>query len=986
MLTGRTCGVFVFSEKNDAVGVRPSRVGQAADPRFSGVRPGICSQQPTGALPWIELRSRHELSQPFSPSSLALFLLSVLATNAQELGVDSSSKAGAEETVYKNCTLLIDRDARIDQKNANTNYGDRTFNHIGGEGTDGGQDARRILLAADLGDDCTETGAPLPAGVTVVEAYLRLFTNNGPNNEPTHVVSRILDSWAEDTLTWNNQPMVAAAGDSVLVSFRNRWLVEWNVTTDVQLFQAGTPNHGWRIALANESYNGHPRRGEYLAREYIAHVDSALGRPRLQIRYQTTVPQGSINDTAVLLPNPTLDRFTVSNQCEAGVDVYQMPYGRNKLLVGKDLADEISLRDISDSLLFLDHADERFQQIFGYAYTQDVPAREPEVRICNEINNAGTDNKGIGMPASMYIGGSQGDGQKALASFLFTLAHERIHTWQHRRGSLFMQADDAGHAQLVGVEPIFYELAQQGFINEKSMPPELRSFAIYHAAMDRYLADPARTWDTFFSPAGLAAFENGTAPITDDADRQLIYSGVFEWIRQVHGVAGLAAFHLEIELMRLANGWTDLGDLPDRTADERNDFFLEALINALGVDAADYFEHWKMPVPFALADYSDGFPDAPGTLDVDGDTFTPLEGDFNDDDGTMYPGAPELIDGKDNNFDGQVDENVLIDNAGSDLSATPADNPVTLPLTLFGEIDTLADADGLQFSLPSRSLVTVVLRAVDSDTTVVANSGKEVFTFVGQVEINGTFTGKPSIEQLQHVALSRVLGAGTHTITVSAAPWGTVPANPGEYVLQVFINTFNSPGMTGLAGAADFEYRLPNGLVTDPFFSCANARDVSQAECQVLADAYTQLGGADWLDARGWRASDNVCSWKGVRCDAAGIDRLLLDEGEGRAPVGVLDSLDWSALSTSLSVLKLDGTQVIGALPAEFALLNLETFLFDPAGQLCVPNELRAWFDAVPVKSGDLLECCADSADLSCVLFVDGFESGETSAWSGAVP
>ncbi len=888
--------------------------------------------------------------------------------------LDDDNDLVPDDMVTGSCTLLIDADAFVAQLQPATNFNGEPVLLAGPELSAGAGNAKRIFLAADLNTNCTETGAPLPLGVQLEGAYLRLFTNNrGTDNQLD--LARVVDfgAWSEDTITWNNQPAAhPVATDAAIMPGKKKWLIEWNVLADIELFRAGTLNNGWRMVNTDESFNPNTGNSEFSSREYQDHADAALARPRLQIHYRASVPKATLSDQAVLRSNPTLDRFNVSdNKCSFGVDAYQLPWGRTKLLVGTDLASDIPLRDISDSLLFLDHIHGRFADIFGYAFTQDVPAREPEVRLCSEIANAGTANMDIAMSVIYYVGGNTADGQKLQSHFLPTLAHERSHNWQHRRTKFFAQ-DSGGHDHLYGIEPVLYEQAQQGFMNEVPTAPELQSFGIYHSAMDRYLADPARTWDTYFSAEAIAEYEAGTMAITDVIDRRLIINAMFDWIGWVHGVDGLAAFHSQVEAMRIANGWSiNYGEVPDLTPSERNDFFLEALITGLGVDAAAYFDYWKFPVSGSLRTLSETYPSGPGVLDIDSDGFTPLEGDFDEGDGTIYQRAPELADGKDNNLDGQIDEMVITDTPAADLSATPADNVATLPLTIFGEIADLADVDAVQFDLASPSLVTAVLRVDDSDFTVIdTDTGREVFTFVGKMLIDGADTTLGDLNFLLYQTSSRVFGAGAHELVISAAADDTIPANPGEYVLQVFIDDFVSPGMS-TEGIADFPFRFSNGSIADPGYSCSNAQDVSTAECQVLVDAFANLGGAGWLDTRGWLASEYPCYWKGVKCDAAGIDRLLLDSDEGRAPVGELAHFDWSALGTSLSVLNLGGLAVGGALPSEFGGFALEEFSFDPASGLCVPTALRTWFDAIPTKSGDLADCCTADPDGDSVATCD---------------
>jgi hypothetical protein len=116
----------------------------------------------------------------------------------------------------------------------------------------------------------------------VKSARLELYLATAPAASRTYTVHRVTASWAETSLTWNNQPGVAgSASDSVATGTTNGDVLTWSVTADVQGFVNGTfTNQGWRIADSAE--------GAVLAREGLfasREAGTATQRPRLVVTY-----------------------------------------------------------------------------------------------------------------------------------------------------------------------------------------------------------------------------------------------------------------------------------------------------------------------------------------------------------------------------------------------------------------------------------------------------------------------------------------------------------------------------------------------------------------------------------------------------------------------------------------------------------------------------------------------------------------------------
>lgn len=94
----------------------------------------------------------------------------------------------------------------------------------------------------------------IPSGAAVQTASLRLHLDSAPSASRTYQVNRVPATWAENTLTWNNQPGAGAVTDTATTGTTDNVILQWDVLTDVQLFSSGSStNHGWRVSDQSES-------------------------------------------------------------------------------------------------------------------------------------------------------------------------------------------------------------------------------------------------------------------------------------------------------------------------------------------------------------------------------------------------------------------------------------------------------------------------------------------------------------------------------------------------------------------------------------------------------------------------------------------------------------------------------------------------------------------------------------------------------------
>jgi large repetitive protein len=93
----------------------------------------------------------------------------------------------------------------------------------------------------------------VPAGCVLDSATLRMYASSASDGRTLRAI-RLAGSWAEDGVTWNNQPATTGTA-ATLVSGANPGHREWNVTPQITAMDAGS-NNGFLIRDATEDNGG----------------------------------------------------------------------------------------------------------------------------------------------------------------------------------------------------------------------------------------------------------------------------------------------------------------------------------------------------------------------------------------------------------------------------------------------------------------------------------------------------------------------------------------------------------------------------------------------------------------------------------------------------------------------------------------------------------------------------------------------------------
>lgn len=213
------------------------------------------SAHPAAVLPLVHRR----LAGPI----VVLAVLGAIVLSAAIASAAGLSLASQNLTPYRTCTVTgtpststAIADASVRQGSATTNFGTSTTNNVAtGSGAN-----RRLYVRFDL----SLCNPAIPSTAAVRLATIRMYVTALPTSCRTVDIFRVTATWAESTITWNNQPFGTAinnpssgtASDTFTVGTpagcqnlsAGVYLVGLVVTTDVATFVAGTAtNFGWML-------------------------------------------------------------------------------------------------------------------------------------------------------------------------------------------------------------------------------------------------------------------------------------------------------------------------------------------------------------------------------------------------------------------------------------------------------------------------------------------------------------------------------------------------------------------------------------------------------------------------------------------------------------------------------------------------------------------------------------------------------------------
>lgn len=272
------------------------------------------------------------------------------------------------------------------------------------------------------------------------------------------------------------------------------------------------------------------------------------------------------------------------------------------------------------------------------------------------------------------------------------ISHEMSHNFDVYYDYLSYLREHA-HAWTAFLDDYIQVFSQQGYL-EKSPTTLLNENVMQR--WDQYLNFPGATWQNFV--------RDGDPNLERT---HLAWGGLNLRFAQLHGPTAMRA------AMQFLHNYKFQTPLPESTTpEEKEDLRMLSLAAGAKLNLGCYVDAWRWQASTALRDtlnktYGNHNPFCD---DRDSDGHSALQGDLDDYDPSVHPGAVEIKNGVDDDCDGIVDNVIFSEPVGDDFPGHPNATVLPdLPIRIKGFAGTY-DSDYFQFNLPKPGTVNFSVR------------------------------------------------------------------------------------------------------------------------------------------------------------------------------------------------------------------------------------------------------------------------------------
>jgi uncharacterized repeat protein (TIGR01451 family) len=313
------------------------------------------------------------------------------------------------------------------------------------------------------------------------------------------------------------------------------------------------------------------------------------------------------------------------------------------------------------------------------------------------------------------------------------------------------------------------------------------------------------------------------------------WAGMVLQYARLHGPLAIKRAMLYLKDYKAAH--TDVPSTPE----EKNDLLITALAAGIGANVSCEMDAWRWSLTDSeRASLAQSFPADSFCADADGDGYTPLQGDFDDHNANVRPGAVEAINGIDDDCDGVIDDLLVKESTDFGGDAQTA-QVVPIPSRIQGR-STTGDRDVFRIEVASPVQLDVEGRSTGAfhGTVMIASAdglgNSTGFSISASQTSHSTFTlERPGTWLL--TVLPDAGGEGDYEVKIARS-------QPLLNPVQINLSPGTTPGMVRIQASVD-TYRQFNAPPTHIRFWIGN-----EGFIKTLLVA-TSLS-FEWIPANSW--------------------------------------------------------------------------------------------------------------------------------------